>query len=88
MVTTDASQYGWGGVLGSSMTQSCWTLAEAQLSMNVLELLEIKFSGALGEMSPGTACQDTIKQRHNGDLCQSPQGVLQQFWRYLTLSGG
>ena len=42
-IYTDASQVGWGATLSTSTTQGLWNFHEAQLHINILELLAIKF---------------------------------------------
>lgn len=42
--TTDAGQSGWGGVPGSRSAQRRWTLEEAHLPIDVLELQAIRLS--------------------------------------------
>jgi len=44
MITTDASKKGWGAVCQNVTTQGLWSPAEAELHINVLELMAASFA--------------------------------------------
>ena len=50
-ITTDASDYGWSGVIGPHRVQDCWTPSESLNHINVKEMKAILFSLQFSRMS-------------------------------------